>query len=202
ALLSLDRIKAGNIIDNAAVSKKPVSDQFELIAQALNIIGEGWDSGKYSLAQVYMSGVICEELADKLLPEKDNKRISSPRLSIAVLFDQHALGKRMVKSVLLSGGYEVNDLGQGLGVDELVDKAINSGTEILLISTLMLTSALKIALVTEKLNTMKTGIKVIAGGAPFRFDPCLWTKVGAAADGRNATDIIGVVESVVNSKNE
>ena len=197
ALLKINRIKAAEIFEKCYKDDHNF-EQLELIAiNSLESIGEGWENGTVSLSQVYMSGVICEELIDKHLPKSDILRKDVPKMAIAVLQDQHALGKRIVYSILRSGGFELLDFGQGLNVDELVQKTIDEKIEILLISTLMLPSALKVMEVRRKLLANGSTAKIIVGGAPFRLDSDLWKSVGADADGKNAIDIINVVESLL-----
>lgn len=161
---------------------------------SLERIGTGWENGNISLAQVYMSGIICEELIEKYLPKSEVKRDNLPRMAIAVLKDHHSLGKRIVYSVLRAGGFEVLDFGQGLNVDDLVNKTIDNEIEILLISTLMLPSALNVKEVKEKLVAKGVNTKIVVGGAPFRLDSNLWKSVSADADGKNAANIIRIIE--------
>jgi methanogenic corrinoid protein MtbC1 len=103
----------------------------------------------------------------------------------------------MVSAVLRSHGYDFWDFGQGLTVEQLVELTEEHQVEILLISTLMLASALKIKSVRAQLTARGRAVKIIAGGAPFRFDSALWRQVGADADGKNATDIVAVLAEVV-----
>lgn len=196
ALLKINRIKAEEIFDNYYENGEGFT-QLEIIAMgSLEEIGEGWENGTISLSQVYMSGVICEELIDKYLPKLEVKRKDAPKMAIGVLLDHHALGKRIVYSVLRAGGFEVLDFGQGLSVDDMVNKTIENKIEILLVSTLMLPSALKVKEVKEKLVEQGSNTKIIAGGAPFRLDSALWQSVGADADGKNASNIISIVEQL------
>jgi len=196
-LLSINRINSEEIIREALAKTNRFADVEELIVNALTLIGDGWDQGTYSLAQVYMSGVICEEIVEKLLPEVNIERIAYPKIGIGVFLDHHALGKRIVKSVVKSNGYEIIDFGHGLNVDEIVEKSVEHEIDVLLISTLMLPSALKIIQVRERFEKLNLKTKIIVGGAPFRFDEGLWKRVKADADGKNATDIIAIIESVV-----
>jgi methanogenic corrinoid protein MtbC1 len=196
ALLQINRIKATEIFEKLYENGNAFS-QLEIIAiSSLEEIGEGWENGSISLSQVYMSGVICEELIDKYLPKLEVKRKAVPKMAIAVLLDHHALGKRIVYSVLRAGGFEVLDFGQGLNIDELVHKTIENKIDVLLVSTLMLPSALKVKDVKEKLTAQGSTTKIIAGGAPFRLDKNLWQSVGADADGKNASNIISIVEAL------
>jgi methanogenic corrinoid protein MtbC1 len=198
ALLQINRIKAAEIFENFYINGTGFN-QLEILAiRSLEQIGEGWERGNVSLSQVYMSGVICEELIEKYLPIFNVERKNTPKIAIGVLQDHHALGKRIVYSMLGSAGYEVLDFGQGLSVDELVNKTIENKIEVLLISTLMLPSALKVKEVREKLIKEGHITKIIVGGAPFRLDSDLWKNVQADADGKNASDIVSVLERVVN----
>lgn len=197
ALLQINRIKAAEIFSECYKNGNNIHQLEHLTIRSLEYIGDGWEKGTISLSQVYMSGVICEELMEKYLPELDAKRKDEPKIAIGVLQDYHALGKRIVYSVLCAGGFEVIDFGQGLTVDELVAKTIENKIEVLLISTLMLPSALKVKEVIAKLKEQKFTGKTIVGGAPFRLDGNLWKTVGADADGKNATDIIEIIDSML-----
>ena len=84
-------------------------------------------------------------------------------------------------------------------VDEIVNKALESEIEILLISTLMFASALKVKNIKEELNKVNSSIKIIVGGAPFRLNSNLWEEVGADAKGDSAADVIEIINKVVKS---
>lgn len=193
ALLQINRRKAAQIFEECYESDKSFRSLEALTTDALESIGQGWQAGEYSLAQVYMSGVICEELVEIYLPKLDMKRIGTPKIAIGVLLDHHALGKRMVYSILRANGFEVLDFGVGLSVEELVEKTVDKQVEILLISTLMLPSALKVKQVIEQLHEKVAFVKVVVGGAPFRLDESLWKSVNADAFGKTASDIIPII---------
>ncbi|GAB1475452.1 hypothetical protein MASR2M70_02840 [Bacillota bacterium] len=196
-LLLVDRRGAEELLFRQYEESGDIKDVEHIIISSMKIIGDGWEEGEYSLAQIYMAGIICEELFDKMFPETDVKRISSPKMAICVFLDQHSLGKRIVKSVIRSRGYEITDLGQGLDVAALVQACRESNFDILLISTLMLPSALKVSMIKQEFKAKGIPTKIIAGGAPFRFDTTLWQKVGADADGKDATDVVTVIESLM-----
>ncbi|MHB1154354.1 MAG: cobalamin B12-binding domain-containing protein [Eubacteriales bacterium] len=194
ALLQINRMKAAEIFERCYVLEERFDLLEQLAIRSLEKIGASWENGTTSLSQVYMSGVICEELIDKYLPKMLIKRKDVPKMAIAVLLDHHALGKRIVYSILRAGGYEIMDFGQGLSVEDLVAKTTENKIEILLISTLMLPSALKVKKVKEQLAAQGADTKIIVGGAPFRLDKNLWQTVGADADGKNASSIITTIE--------
>lgn len=197
ALLQIDRARATSIFADLCQRTKDFALLDKIVIQALENIGQDWENGKVSLSQVYMSGVICEELIDEYIPEQNIQRIDVPKTGIGVLLDYHGLGKRMVYSTLRAGGLNIIDLGLGLSVEEMVEKTMSEGIEILLISTLMLPSAMKVRNVRDRLTESGYKGKIIVGGAPFRLDPELWKQVGADATSNNAGDILQTIERVV-----
>jgi methanogenic corrinoid protein MtbC1 len=197
ALLRIDRTKAAEIFEHFYTLESSFDILEALAVRALEEIGAGWEDGTISLSQVYMAGVICEELIDKYLPQMMVLRKEAPKMAIAVLLDHHALGKRIVYSIIRAGGYEIMDFGQGLSVEELAAKTMEARIEVLLVSTLMLPSALKIKGLKELLDSRGAATKVIVGGAPFRLDKNLWKEVGADADGKNASNIIAIIEALL-----
>ncbi|MFO7842390.1 MAG: B12-binding domain-containing protein, partial [Bacteroidales bacterium] len=114
ALLSLDQEAALHIIREAQDDSSPDKIAGDLISTTLVRIGDSWESGNLSLSQVYMSGIICEKVIDKILPPQSPIRKSQPKMAIAVLEDFHLLGKRIIFSTLRASGYELVDLGGGL----------------------------------------------------------------------------------------
>jgi trimethylamine corrinoid protein len=188
ALLSLNRVAARELYEEARQTHSALELAELLIGATLSRIGESWDEGRVALSQVYMSGRVCEELVGSITAVGENGRFH-PTTAIAVLEDHHALGKRIIHSALASSGFKILDYGFGVSVDRLVERVRQDQVEILLISTLMLRSALRVEEVAKRLPDTT----IIVGGAPFLFDDQLWKNVGASAMGRNAADAIALV---------
>jgi methanogenic corrinoid protein MtbC1 len=196
ALLSLDRLTTKRLVTEAEGQMTPMELVDRVIVAALTRIGESWERGDTALSQVYMSGRICEELVDGLLPPGDPQRKDQPPMAIAVLNDYHLLGKRIVYSVLRAGGFNLKDYGR-VTVDELIQKVQADQIRVLLISTLMLNSALHIQDVVKGLKTANLNVKVVVGGAPFIFDSLLWQEVKADAMGRSASEVTGIIRTIM-----
>ena len=195
AFLMLDRAAAKKVLEQALHEGSPIEVAGELVSMTLNRVGDAWEQGKLALSQVYMSGVICEELIDTILPPQSPVRKSQPKMAIGVFEDYHMLGKRIVLSALRASGYELIDLGGGLQTDPVVDIVKKEGVRILLLSVLMLPSALHVKDLKSKLHG--TDVRLIVGGAPFRFDEQLWKEVGADAFGRDAAQAIQIVSQLM-----
>jgi methanogenic corrinoid protein MtbC1 len=190
ALQALDKVKADSLFNAALGTMAPIEVVERMVVPALEGIGQAWQEGTVALSQVYMSGRFCEELIERVLPPSDPDRKHQPRSAVVVLCDYHMLGKRIVYSLMRASGFELFDYGR-MDVAELVQRTQADGIKVLLISVLMLPSALKVREVRAALDP---GIKIAVGGAPFLFDSQLWQEVGADAMGRSAADAMRIVE--------
>lgn len=194
SLETLDRVSADSIFNRALTMHSPMQAIEQIVVPALEQIGNSWQEGNIALSQVYMSGRFCEELVEKVLPPSDPDRKHQPRSAIVVLSDYHMLGKRIVYSLMRASGFELFDYGR-MDVDELLERAMSDRIRVLLISVLMLPSALKVREVCAKLKAAGAPIKVVVGGAPFLFDAQLWQEVGADAMGYSAADAVKIVDA-------
>lgn len=187
---------AEEILFGKTDQKKNLQIVEQIITPALERIGDGWDNGTYSLAQVYMSSRLCEQLIDRALPPLSRIRIRQPEMAIAILDDYHGLGKTIVQSALKVGGFALKDYGR-CSVQELCTRIIADKIKIILISTLMLRSALMIKTVKNNLTESGYGTRIIVGGAPFRFDPQLFKEVGADAMGSSGLEAVKIVTQIM-----
>ena len=195
ALLRLDAKGAGQLLAGLKSQDQSLLWLEKVVVPALEHIGQDWEQGRVSLSQVYMAGKICEQLVDQLLPQGHVPLGPSVRLAIGVLEDYHALGKRMVKSALISSGYRVLDYGHGCKAADLVAKAQKDQIDLLLISCLMVASAVRVTDVVDGLEQAGCPTQVLVGGAPFRLEPGLWKRVGALAMGKNSAEAVRLVRT-------
>lgn len=197
ALLLLDRIKIKDIL----TKEFEIDDNFirtleRIIVPAMENIGNKWESGEIALSQIYMSGKLCEEIVDEMIPNTATKRVDDPNLALVVFQDHHILGKMMVYTFLRASGYDVIDYGCQNNIDEIIEKLKQDKIKILLISVLMLNSALHIKELTSKIKEEKLDIKVVVGGAPFRFDNKLYKEIKADAMATNASQVIDIIKDL------
>lgn len=192
ALLTINRIEANKVIQKAFTENGPIETVEQLITPVLERIGRAWEVGEIALSQYYMSGRICEEVISTLFPVSSNLSISFPQVAITTLEDHHLLGKQIVYSILHSSGFAIIDYGITM-VSELVERSIKDKIKLLLISVLMLPSAMRVREVKEGLLKAGAEVLIAVGGAPFRLDPLLWQEVGADLWGKTASDAIAIV---------
>lgn len=188
ALVDADRAGAARLLrgfPNGSAAE--LADR--LIVPAFDRLGAAFERGDVALSQLYVAGRVCEALLDELAAERPRDELVRPRLGVAVLEDHHVLGKRVLLSVLRASGHEPIDLGHGIGAEDLARRARTERLQVLLVSVLMLRSALRVKdLVAILACDGGPPLPVIVGGAPFRLDPKLAVEVAASAYGGSATD--------------
>lgn len=198
-MLGIDRMAAQKVVEDLHRDFPPLDITENLIVPVMERIGKGFEAGRVALSQVYMSGRIGEELIGFLLPADSSFLRYRPDIAIAVIDDFHLLGKRIVCSFLRSSGLEIKDYGT-IGLKDLIPRVIADGVKILLISTLMLPSALRVKELTQRLKEENKDIKVVVGGAPFRLESRLWQEVGADAVGKTAADALHILKQLTGDR--
>ncbi|MDH3975135.1 MAG: cobalamin-dependent protein [Deltaproteobacteria bacterium] len=194
ALLSMNKSRAEQILRELAKKEKLLYICDNFITPAFERIGKNWECGITPLSQLYIGSHICNAILDNMLVNETLPKKKQPNLAIATLGDFHTLGKKIVIYALKTAGYKVIDFGYGLLIHDIVEKCKQKETEILLISSLMDSSALLTKQLIEALEDEGLHIKVVAGGAPFCKDKNLWKEVGAHAMGHNASDALGIIK--------
>jgi methanogenic corrinoid protein MtbC1 len=196
ALLSLDRETARRQMRLALADTNTAAAIETLLIPTMERIGALWEQGEVALSQVYMSGRICEGILDELLPVAEVTETEKPQVVIAVFEDNHALGKRLVVSALRVARIPVQDYGLGVTLDDLVKKVHQDRPQVLLLSVLMLRSALRVADLIQTLEAMSERPYIIVGGAPFLLDAKLWRQVGADAMATNSAETLRLLKSL------
>lgn len=189
ALLRSDRFEAEETLRPLMQDETGQQLAEATMVVSLERIGKAWEAGRVSLSQIYLGGKICEDLAKRYFNTGGSPPHVPEKCAIALLNDYHELGKRIVLSALRSAGFNIQDWGRATP-GELVARTLENGLDALLISTLMLPSALAVQEVVNQLAVRGFRGKILVGGAPFRLDTRLWREVGADGTAANAMDSI------------
>lgn len=152
-----------------------------------------------NLAQHFMTAQIAADVTEKMLEKFSTPPEMIGRVVIGAAYgDLHSLGKRIVTGCLKSLMVDVIDLGTNVSAEKFVDTAVAADAQVIAVSAMMVHTATseKGSLgVRALLNQrgLERKIKLAVGGAPYRFDPELFAKVGAdawAPDGVTAAKVI------------
>jgi len=173
---------------------------FKLVIPAVESMMERIEKDPDSnLAQHFMTAQIAADVTEKML-----EKFSSPPEIIgkvvigAASGDLHSLGKRIVSGCLKSLMVEVIDLGINVSAEKFVEAAVANDAQVIAISAMMVHTAtgengsIKVKALLKQ-HGLEGKIKLAVGGAPYRFDPELYRKVGAdawAPDGVTAAKVI------------
>jgi methanogenic corrinoid protein MtbC1 len=195
-LLTINRSKIDSLF--ARLLKKHNFQELvnDVIYPVMDEIGNLWENEEIALSQVYMAGRIIQDAHNKFFPKKSEIKIKRTNIALANLEDYHPMGMNIIESYLENFGIQPIVYPIGITVKELFERVIQDEIEILLISTLMLRSALKIKELTKLIKEKDLNIKVIVGGAPFNFDEELWKRVGADEVGNNAFNVIDLIRNI------
>ena len=159
-----------------------------------------------SLAQHFMTA----QISDKVTAEMVARFKGTPRIRGRVVIgnaqgDLHALGKRIVIGCLKARMLEVKDLGVNVRPEMFVDEAVTLGAPVIAISAMMVHTArvengcLRVREILHE-RGLEEKIKIIVGGAAFRFDHNLFKTVHADAWAEDAVTAGKVIENMIEEK--
>jgi corrinoid protein of di/trimethylamine methyltransferase len=114
--------------------------------------------------------------------------------------DTHDIGKNLVRIMLESSGFEVLDLGRDISPKTFVDKAVESRSELILVSSLMTTTMDGMAEVIRILKDrgIRDQFKVAVGGGPV--SQAFADRIGADGYSKNAAEAVRLCRNLVGKK--
>ncbi len=201
AVFDTDRDLALDIIHQAvAKGMSPEDVVFKVVIPAMELmiksISEDFDA---NLAQHFMASQIALQVTEEMVAKF---KISPQNIGTIVIGtshgDMHTLGKRIVSGCLRSLMIEVIDLGVNVTAETFVEQALAHNAPVIAISSMMMHTArselgcIKVREILKQ-RGLEERIKIVVGGAPYRWDPFLYKTVQAdawAEDGITAGKII------------
>lgn len=152
-----------------------------------------------NLAQHFLTSQIAAAVTEEMLPRFRRAPETIGRIVIGnAPGDLHVLGKRIVMGCLRAQMIECHDLGVNVPPERFVAEAVARQAPVIAISAMMVHTArsengcLKVRQLLKD-GGLENRIKIVVGGAPFRFDPQLCQRVQAdawAPDGIQAVQVI------------
>jgi len=201
AVFDTDRDRALEVV-HAALERGVTPEEivFKVVLPAMDrmikSISEAFDT---SLAQQYMTAQIADSVVTEMIPGFKRAPQVGGRVVIgSAEGDLHSLGKRIVIGCLRARMIEVTDLGVNVPPERFVDEAVAHDASIIGISAMMVHTArgpngsLGVRKILRE-RGLEDRIKIVVGGAPYRYDHDLYKTVQAdawAEDGVTAGGII------------
>ncbi len=111
--------------------------------------------------------------------------------------DAHGLGKDLVKLMLESSGFAVEDLGTDVPADAFVQRARDHGADILAMSAMLTTTRGRMRDVVQKLQAqdLRGRVKVMVGGAPITAG--FADRIGTDGYAPDATASVGLARDII-----
>ena len=157
----------------ALLSDTPPLDIINMhIIPALNDVGKSFEEKKSYLPQLLMSADAASAAFEQIkVKMSENDANNGRRIILAtVKGDIHDIGKNIVKVILESYGYLVNDLGRDVSPEAIVEAVRSSGCKLVGLSALMTTTVPAMAETIELLHRKCEGVTVMVGGAVLTAD--------------------------------
>lgn len=173
ALIQGDRGKAKELTNRvlgAGVSPKSLIS--DVVLPATEVIGEKFESCEYFLSELVMCGDTLETIMQPIMrhlkeevgagaEEKAGKIVLA-----TVKGDVHDIGKNIARLFLQGSGFMVEDMGVDVPADKIVDKALDTGADIIALSCLMSVTRDGVIDVVEELKKrgLRDKFSVLVGG--------------------------------------
>ena len=201
AVLDTDRTLALQVVTDAlAQGVSPEDIVFKVVIPGLDLmvkaLSEGFDT---NLAQHFMTSQIAAEVTERMLTLfKAPPEVAGCVILGTAAGDLHTLGKRIVIGCLRAQMIDVIDLGVNVPAEKFVDEAVARNAQVIGVSAMMVhtargeNGAIKVRQILQE-RGLEDKIKLVVGGAPFRYDPELYKIVHADAWAENGVSAAKVI---------
>lgn len=178
-------------------------DAYEAITKGLvvgmNEAGRLYDEEEYFVPELLICSDAMYAALDVLKPHlKASDRAEKIGCVIGVVKgDTHDIGKNLVRIMLDVAGFEVHDLGRDVPLAEFVEKAKETGSQLICLSTLMTTTMDGMASIIQMLEEegIRDRFKVMIGGGPVSKG--FADRIGADGYAENAAGAVRVATDLL-----
>lgn len=190
ALFDTDKEAALRVVQQALDSGiTPESVIFDVVVPGMERMVGGMISSEnlITLSQHFLASQIAEEVTDRLTPLFTTAPVAQGRVVIGTSHgDFHGLGKKIVIGCLRAKMFQVTDLGINVAPELFIERALAENAQVIGISSMMVHTATGVRgpkRVRELMREqgLEGTMRLIVGGAPYRFHDNLYREVGADA---------------------
>lgn len=205
AVFDTDRERALAVIrralDDGATPEEVI---FSIVIPGMErMIGGMMSDSLVTLSQHFLASQIAEEVTDMLIPHFKTAPEMQGHVVIGASYgDFHGLGKKIVSGCLRAKMFQVTDVGINARPERFVEEACAVGAQVIGISSMMVHTAVGEqgprrvrALLREQ--GLEGRIKIVVGGAPYRFHDTLYREVEADAWGATAIEGAEIIARLI-----
>jgi 5-methyltetrahydrofolate--homocysteine methyltransferase len=176
------------------------TDPIEILAaarEAMDMVGERFESGQYFLPELIMAGEILNQITALVKPELAQAPQGSSRGKVvigSVAGDIHDIGKNIVTFMLDVNGFEVHDLGVDVSPQQFVEAIQEIEPQIVGLSGFLTLAfdAMKDTVAAIDAAGLRHRVKIMIGGG--QVDDKIRAYAGADAYGDDAMEAVTLAQ--------
>ncbi|WP_041081870.1 homocysteine S-methyltransferase family protein [Thermotoga profunda] len=155
-----------NVVQELLKQHDPLYISQQVLAEAMKKIGTLYANGSIYLPHLILAAETVQPAFDYLNNLLGESRIKLGKILLAtVQGDIHDIGKKIVATVLRSGGFEVYDIGKDVPAEKILQKCKEYNPDIVGLSAMMTTTVGQVKEVADLLRSEKINVFLLAGGA-------------------------------------
>lgn len=167
-------------------------------------VGDDFSKLKVYLPEVMMAADAMKAALAILEPaalKKDSSSLKKRKVVIATIMgDIHDIGKNIVALLMRANGFEVYDMGRDIPIDAMINKALDTQSDIIAASTLLSTSMpyMEDLLKLLKERNLREKFTVMVGGGPVTRE---WAEeIGADGYGDDGDEAVRVAKELLKGR--
>jgi methanogenic corrinoid protein MtbC1 len=194
AIIEFDSEKAEGLIKQAIQEEYAPQEILNALSKALNKVGELYDAHTYFLSELMLCGDTAKSAIEQLKPyiEETRTKMLGSIVFGTVKGDIHDIGKTIVSSFLIGGGFMVHDVGVEVSASQFVAAIKKYKPDILALSALLSTTREYMREVVEAIKkaNLRNNLKILVGGRPVT--PEFVKDIGADATATNPVEALEI----------
>jgi len=155
-----------NLIQEMLKVHEPLHVSQNVLAKAMERVGQLYATGKIYLPHLLLAAETVQPVFDYLNSLIGSDKNTLGKVLLATVQDDiHDIGKKIVATVLRSGGFEVVDLGKNVPAERVLEAVKELKPDIVGLSAMMTTTVGYVKATADLLRKKGVEVFVIAGGA-------------------------------------
>ncbi|MDD1777913.1 MAG: cobalamin-dependent protein [Candidatus Helarchaeota archaeon] len=197
AIVEFDSEKAEGLVQQARKEEFAPQEILNAISKALNKVGELYDQHTYFLSELMLCGDTAKSAIEALKPyiEETSTKMLGSIVFGTVKGDIHDIGKTIVSSFLIGGGFMVHDLGVEVSTAQFIAAIKKYKPDILALSALLSTTREYMREVVGAVRKADLRVKILVGGRPVT--PEFVKEIGADATATNPVEALEICKKWV-----
>jgi methanogenic corrinoid protein MtbC1 len=202
AIVEFDTEAAESLIKQAIKEEFAPQEILNTVSNALNKVGELYEKHEYFLSELMLCGDSAKSAIELLKPyiAETGTKMLGTILFGTVKGDIHDIGKTIVSSFMIGGGFMVHDIGVEVSAQDFVKAIKQYKPDILAISALLSTTREYMRDVIKAINqaNLRAQLKIIVGGRPVT--PNFAKEIGADATATNPIEAVDICKGWMEKK--